>query len=183
MAGYVLNSFELFLRVRIDTFQCSGAISGLVAATPASGFIPPWASIILGVTVGYVSNFSTKSKHHSSQPSFLQLQLFQIPIKARLLMLASQILAPHRRLNGQPRRTRHSRHGRPPLQRTLRCRLHNWAGRCLNRAHQRRVDQPQLETTVHPIRLRCGMHSLLLHRQRSNRLGDKFTAGIEIESE
>jgi hypothetical protein len=44
-------------------FQCSGTISGLVAATPASGFIPPWASIILGVTVGCVSNFSTKSKH------------------------------------------------------------------------------------------------------------------------
>ncbi|CZR65490.1 related to ammonium transporter MEAA [Phialocephala subalpina] len=34
----------------------------LVAATPASGFIPPWASIILGVVVGIVSNFSTKIK-------------------------------------------------------------------------------------------------------------------------
>jgi Amt family ammonium transporter len=42
--------------------QCSGCISGLVAATPASGFIPPWASIILGVVVGIVSNFSTKIK-------------------------------------------------------------------------------------------------------------------------
>ncbi|TVY80742.1 Ammonium transporter MEP3 [Lachnellula suecica] len=41
---------------------CSGCISGLVAATPASGFIPPWASIILGVIVGCVSNFSTKIK-------------------------------------------------------------------------------------------------------------------------
>jgi ammonium transporter, Amt family len=43
--------------------QCSGCISGLVAATPASGFIPPWASIILGVVVGFVSNFSTKIKY------------------------------------------------------------------------------------------------------------------------
>ncbi|PMD37710.1 ammonium transporter [Hyaloscypha variabilis F] len=42
---------------------CSGCISGLVAATPASGFIPPWASIILGVVVGFLSNFSTKIKY------------------------------------------------------------------------------------------------------------------------
>merc|ERR1711939_1172355 len=31
---------------------CSGCISGLVAATPASGFITPWASIILGIAAG-----------------------------------------------------------------------------------------------------------------------------------
>lgn len=41
---------------------CSGAISGLVAATPASGFIPPWASVILGIVAGVVSNFATKIK-------------------------------------------------------------------------------------------------------------------------
>ena len=39
---------------------CSGTISGLVAATPASGFIPPWASIILGVVTGVCCNFGTK---------------------------------------------------------------------------------------------------------------------------
>ena len=39
---------------------CSGAISGLVAATPTSGFISPWASIILGIVTGVVSNFATK---------------------------------------------------------------------------------------------------------------------------
>lgn len=41
---------------------CSGCISGLVAATPASGFITPWASIILGIATGIIANFSTKSK-------------------------------------------------------------------------------------------------------------------------
>ncbi|CAI6052102.1 unnamed protein product [Clonostachys chloroleuca] len=41
---------------------CSGAISGLVAATPASGFIDPWASIILGVVAGVCCNFGTKIK-------------------------------------------------------------------------------------------------------------------------
>jgi Amt family ammonium transporter len=39
---------------------CSGTVSGLVAATPASGYIPPWGSLILGVVAGVVSNFSTK---------------------------------------------------------------------------------------------------------------------------
>ncbi|KAH8890845.1 ammonium transporter MEP1, variant [Thozetella sp. PMI_491] len=41
---------------------CSGTISGLVAATPASGFITPWASIILGVVTGICCNFATKIK-------------------------------------------------------------------------------------------------------------------------
>ncbi|OWP07003.1 ammonium transporter [Marssonina coronariae] len=41
---------------------CSGCISGLVAATPASGFITPWASIILGVAAGIICNFATKIK-------------------------------------------------------------------------------------------------------------------------
>jgi Amt family ammonium transporter len=41
---------------------CSGTISGLVAATPASGVITPWASIILGVVAGIACNFGTKIK-------------------------------------------------------------------------------------------------------------------------
>jgi len=41
---------------------CSGCTSGLVAATPASGFITPWASVILGIVTGIVANFATKSK-------------------------------------------------------------------------------------------------------------------------
>ncbi|KAI9673863.1 MAG: hypothetical protein M1817_002069 [Caeruleum heppii] len=41
---------------------CSGVISGLVAATPSSGFIPLWASVILGITTGVVANFATKIK-------------------------------------------------------------------------------------------------------------------------
>ncbi|KFY28678.1 hypothetical protein V493_02811 [Pseudogymnoascus sp. VKM F-4281 (FW-2241)] len=41
---------------------CSGCISGLVAATPAAGFIPLWASVLLGVVTGVVANFATKIK-------------------------------------------------------------------------------------------------------------------------
>lgn len=39
---------------------CSGAISGLVAATPASGFITAWGAVILGVVAGSVCNYGTK---------------------------------------------------------------------------------------------------------------------------
>lgn len=42
---------------------CSGCISGLVAATPASGFITPWASIVLGVVTGATCNYATKIKY------------------------------------------------------------------------------------------------------------------------
>lgn len=41
---------------------CSGTIAGLVAATPSSGFIHPWASLILGVVAGAICNFATKSE-------------------------------------------------------------------------------------------------------------------------
>lgn len=42
---------------------CSGFISGLVAATPASGCIPLWGSIILGFVSGIACNFSTQIKY------------------------------------------------------------------------------------------------------------------------
>lgn len=42
---------------------CSGTISGLVAATPSSGFIPAWASVVLGVVTGITCNYATKVKY------------------------------------------------------------------------------------------------------------------------
>ncbi|KAM5356621.1 hypothetical protein ACJ41O_003267 [Fusarium nematophilum] len=41
---------------------CSGAISGLVAITPAAGFVKPWAAVIIGVCGGVFCNFGTKLK-------------------------------------------------------------------------------------------------------------------------
>src|SRR5262245_1037070 len=41
---------------------CSGTIAGLVAATPASGFIQPWAALVMGVAAGAICNISTKRK-------------------------------------------------------------------------------------------------------------------------
>jgi Amt family ammonium transporter len=42
---------------------CSGTIAGLVAATPSSGYIPLWASLILGVVASSACNYGTKIKH------------------------------------------------------------------------------------------------------------------------
>ncbi|CCM06402.1 uncharacterized protein FIBRA_08662 [Fibroporia radiculosa] len=36
---------------------CSGTIAGLVAATPASGYIPQWAALIMGIVVGAAANY------------------------------------------------------------------------------------------------------------------------------
>lgn len=41
---------------------CSGTIAGLVAATPSSGYIHPWSSVVVGVMAGGVCNFATKLK-------------------------------------------------------------------------------------------------------------------------
>lgn len=39
---------------------CSGTIAGLVAATPSSGYLHPWSSVIVGVLSGGICNFATK---------------------------------------------------------------------------------------------------------------------------
>ena len=73
---------------------CSGCISGLVAATPASGYITPWGSIVLGIVAGAVCNYATKST--CFLPSLSQILSLLIPP-------SSQIPPPNRRL---PRRVR-----------------------------------------------------------------------------
>ncbi|BFZ57598.1 ammonium transporter Amt1 [Savitreella phatthalungensis] len=42
---------------------CSGAVSGLVAITPASGFVQPWAAFVIGVCGGTACNWATKLKY------------------------------------------------------------------------------------------------------------------------
>jgi Amt family ammonium transporter len=42
---------------------CSGVISGLVAITPAAGYVPAWSAIIFGVVGAIVCNFATKIKY------------------------------------------------------------------------------------------------------------------------
>lgn len=42
---------------------CSGAIAGLVAITPASGYVPPWSAVVFGVVGATVCNYATKIKY------------------------------------------------------------------------------------------------------------------------
>jgi Amt family ammonium transporter len=41
---------------------CSGAIAGLVAITPASGYVPPWSAVVFGVVGAGACNYATKLK-------------------------------------------------------------------------------------------------------------------------
>lgn len=42
---------------------CSGVVAGLVAITPGSGFVPPWAAVIYGICAGVGCNFATQLKY------------------------------------------------------------------------------------------------------------------------
>ncbi|MCJ1399240.1 hypothetical protein MMC11_002442 [Xylographa trunciseda] len=62
-ASWVLLDFRLARKWSMVGW-CSGAISGLVAATPASGFITPWGAVILGICTGAICNYATKVKYY-----------------------------------------------------------------------------------------------------------------------
>lgn len=42
---------------------CCGAIAGLAAITPGSGFVAPWSSVIVGFTNGILCNLGCRLKH------------------------------------------------------------------------------------------------------------------------
>lgn len=42
---------------------CSGTIAGLVAATPSSGYIHPWAALVVGVVSAAICNLATKGRY------------------------------------------------------------------------------------------------------------------------
>ncbi|KAJ3109400.1 hypothetical protein HDU97_006645 [Phlyctochytrium planicorne] len=41
---------------------CSGAVAALVAVTPASGFVAPWAGIVIGICAGVICNLACRVK-------------------------------------------------------------------------------------------------------------------------
>ena len=77
---------------------CSGVISGLVAATPASGFIPPWASVVLGITTGIIANFATKSRSYcgpiQALPLLMKIQSSSGSRSTILLMFSPSTASP-----------------------------------------------------------------------------------------
>ena len=42
---------------------CSGVVAGLVAITPASGYVPVWSAVVFGVVSGIGCNFATQVKY------------------------------------------------------------------------------------------------------------------------
>ncbi|KAJ3160271.1 hypothetical protein HDU88_008323 [Geranomyces variabilis] len=44
---------------------CLGAVAGLVAITPAAGYVEPWAGVVIGLTAGTVCRFVAAFNHHS----------------------------------------------------------------------------------------------------------------------
>lgn len=60
-AVWCLLDFRIERRWTMVGF-CSGTIAGLVAATPSSGYVQLWSSVIIGVVAGAVCNFATKVK-------------------------------------------------------------------------------------------------------------------------
>ncbi|KAI0199416.1 ammonium transporter [Astrocystis sublimbata] len=58
---WVLLDYRLEKKWSVVGF-CSGAIAGLVAITPAAGFVTPWAAVIFGIVGGIGCNIATKLK-------------------------------------------------------------------------------------------------------------------------
>ncbi|QUC16590.1 uncharacterized protein UV8b_00831 [Ustilaginoidea virens] len=63
-AGITWSLLDYRLEKKWSTIGfCSGAISGLVAITPAAGFVTPWAALVIGVVGGACCNMATKLKY------------------------------------------------------------------------------------------------------------------------
>src|SRR6476661_421801 len=54
--AWVLRDYYATRRITSLSY-CSGALAGLVAITPACGFVPPWAAIIIGILGALFSHF------------------------------------------------------------------------------------------------------------------------------
>ncbi len=52
----------IFLRKLSGLSFCSGAIASLVCVTPASGFVAPWAALVIGIVGGFLTNIACRLK-------------------------------------------------------------------------------------------------------------------------
>jgi Amt family ammonium transporter len=58
---WVLFDF-IFTRKLSGLSLCTGIIAGLVAITPGSGFVAPWAALVIGFVCGLITNISCRLK-------------------------------------------------------------------------------------------------------------------------
>lgn len=65
VAGLTWTAWEYMASKHFSAFAfCSGAVSGLVSVTPASGFVPPWAAVIIGLLGASSCYWFVRFKHH-----------------------------------------------------------------------------------------------------------------------
>lgn len=57
---------------------CSGAIAGLVAITPASGYVGPPAAVLFGFMAGTICNFATQLKFWLNYDDTLDVSFYFI---------------------------------------------------------------------------------------------------------
>ncbi|PNS17169.1 Ammonium transporter 1 [Sphaceloma murrayae] len=63
VAGITWCAIDYRLQGRFSAIGfCSGVVAGLVAITPGSGYVAPWAAVVFGVVAGAACNFATKLK-------------------------------------------------------------------------------------------------------------------------
>ncbi|CAG8737410.1 17523_t:CDS:2, partial [Racocetra fulgida] len=58
---WMFMDFIKFRRLRAVSF-CSGVVSGLVAITPASGYVAPYAAVVFGIASGILCNLASVMK-------------------------------------------------------------------------------------------------------------------------
>lgn len=64
-SGLTWIFFEYFQKRKLSGLDfCCGAIAGLAAITPGSGFVAPWASLIIGFSSALIANGGCKMKHY-----------------------------------------------------------------------------------------------------------------------
>lgn len=163
---------------------CSGAVAGLVAITPASGYVGPPAAVLFGFMAGTLCNFATQLKFLLGYDDTLDVSISRISsnfwgfvfwcqgksrsLEAPLLMF--QMMRPKHRMiltvaspssSADLRLPRNRRCRRKPAHRPLRTSLHRRSRRDI---HPGRVARPPLQATRVPsrrLRLRAGV--LLRH--------------------
>lgn len=52
----------IFTRRASSVSFCSGVVTGLVVITPASGYVAPWASLVIGILSGVLINLACRIK-------------------------------------------------------------------------------------------------------------------------
>lgn len=64
-SGFTWTMLDYIVTKKVSALSvCSGIVAGLVAITPASGFVAPWAGAVIGITSGILVNLASRCKNY-----------------------------------------------------------------------------------------------------------------------